>query len=180
MIRRTAIVLATLTWVACTSSRPIAPHEELSGVSITFDHFGAAADPWQQRMAESGEMPEARASGSDFWLRFTNESQHVINFRTLSTYLKQPIELVEIGDKTRVIALPDGGQIAIDYGLESRRGSPIPAFGGDMFWTSNLPPHRSVLFSVPKKALDRGRRVVIDYTIAGRNDSPRYRTYFVK
>jgi hypothetical protein len=34
--------------------------------------------------------------------------------------------------------------------------------GGDMFWESLLPPGRSVLFSVPRAALSRGRRAAAE------------------
>lgn len=164
-MRRDPVILACVLAAAACASNPLSVPQgaDFAGVSIAFDHFGRAADPFEQRMAESGEMPQANQAGTDYWLRLNNRSGHAISFQTLSTYVKQPIEWFDIGGGNRVIALPDRAQIAIRYGLESRRGTQLETGGGDMFWMSTLPSDRSVLFSVPRAALARGRRLFIDF-----------------
>ncbi len=128
-------------------------------------------------MLEEGTTAEATKPGTDYWLKLENRSSQTISFSTISTYMKQPIEWIDIGDGKRVIALADGAHIAVRFGVESRRGSDVAVGGVDMFWVSHLPAGRHALFSVPKKALTRGRRLYIDYTPIG-SPSLSYRAYF--
>ena len=69
--------------------------------------------------------------------------------------------------------------IALPFGVENANGQPTDRFraGGDMFWQSFLPPGRSVIFSVPRAALSRGRRVFVDFAIAGEQPERTYRVY---
>lgn len=86
--------------VGCASRPRVAPQPAtLAGVSITFVIFGAAVDPLNQRMAESGQMGETTQPGADYWLRLENRSGDAISFQTMSTYVTQPIEWVDVGDE---------------------------------------------------------------------------------
>lgn len=161
MRRLTAILLLAL--VACAETRT-APHKELAGVSLTFDHFGGSVNPLDQHMLENGVQVASEKPGHDSWLRLTNNSTEVISFRTYSMYSKQPIRWYVLPDKSRIIALEDGMQIALPFGVESRRGNEIELRSAiDMFWGSFLPPGRSVLFSVPAPLLKRQHKVYVSY-----------------
>lgn len=164
--------------MACATSRPVT-HEQLAGVSLTFDHFGGVADPLKQRMGEPGQLPEARESGKNYWLRLTNSSNDVISFRTYSTYVKPPLKWFDLGNGSKVIALEDGMEITLPFGSESQRGEEVPVGEeGDMFWMSFLPSGRSVLFSVPPAALKNRRKVYVEFQKALERNGRAYRTYF--
>lgn len=177
--RRNGAAIAGLFLVLGCRSTSTVREEKLEGVSVSFDHLGRAVDPLDQHMAESGALPAARQSGSDYWLRLTNTSDQVIAFRTYSTYMKPPIKWFELPDGRRVIALEDGMEISLPFGVESRKGSPVDfGAGGDMFWQSFLPPGRSVLFSVPASALKHHRRVFVEFEQASKQTGRSYRAYF--
>jgi hypothetical protein len=138
--------------LACATGLPVT-HEQLAGVSLTFDHFGGVVDPLKQRMGEPGQLPEARESGKNYWLRLTNSSNDVISFRTYSTYVKPPLKWFDLGNGSKVIALEDGMEITLPFGSESQRGEDVPV-GGEVFWTSFLPCAR-VTSRQPNVAVDR-------------------------
>jgi hypothetical protein len=165
---------------ACSSSEPVASYDQLEGVSLTFDHLGRSVNPLDQRMAESGKIPEAHQPGDAPWLRLTNHSAQVLAISTYSTYMKPPIQWFQLDEHRKVIALEDGMEITLPFGVENRRGAwvDIGTGGGDMFWGSYLPPGRSVLFSVPPSALKKQRRVYVHFTIATDSAPHDYRTYF--
>ncbi len=165
---------------ACSSSEPVASYEQLEGVTLTFDHLGRLVNPLDQRMAEPGTIAEAHQPGDTPWLRLTNRSSHVLAISTYSMYTKQPIQWFQLDDRRKVIALEDGMEITLPFGVENQRGTrlDIGSGGGDMFWGSYLPPGRSVLFSVPPSALKNQRRVYVHFTVATDPTPHDYRAYF--
>lgn len=170
-------VFLLLLCVACVETRT-APHKELAGVSLAFDHFGGSVDPLEQRMAETGVLTASEKPGHDYWLRLTNHSSELISFRSYSTYVAKPIEWYDLPDGKRVLALKEGMQIALPYGVESRTGSEVDFGPGiDMFWMAFLPPGRSVLFNVPSSALKRQRKVYVSYDTVARGGDD-YRVYY--
>lgn len=159
------------------SGAAVALYQELSGVTLTFDHRGGSVNPGDQRFVESGRMEAAHQRGDHLWLRLRNDSDRVIALRTFSTYMKPPVQWLKPGDRS-VAALQDGMEIALPFGVQNQRGTDLQ-FGsyGDMFWVAYLPPGRSVLFSVPPQALKRHRRVYVAYedAVPPTHD---YRVYF--
>src|SRR5437667_6865610 len=125
--------MSLLLWCACTSSEPVASYEQLEGVSLTFDHFGRAVNPLDQRMAEPGTIPEAHQAGDTPWLRLTNHSSRVLAISTYSTYMKQPIQWFQLDEHRKGIALEDGMEITLPFGVENHRGSRLDlgTGGGD-------------------------------------------------
>jgi hypothetical protein len=178
LLRKHTLFALVISALACSTTTPVS-HQALAGVSLTLDHFGVTVNPLDQRFAEAGSMPQAHNSGKDPWLRLTNNSGHVIAFRTYSTYIKPPLRWFDLPNGTKVIALEEGMEIALPFRVESRRGSEVDfASGGDMFWESFLPTGRSVLFSVPAAALKRERKVFVEYQKAVEPHGTNYRIYF--
>ena len=179
MIRTPGFALVVGVLASACASTPVSPHPQLEGVTLVFDHFGAVVDPLEQRMAETGQLQAAHEAGTDYWLRLVNNSEYVLTFLTFSVYITKSPKWFDLGDGRRVIALEDGAEIALPFGLESRRGREIRSGSGiDMFWTSFLPPRRSAVFNVPRKALKHERKVYVEYQKALKPSGTSYRTYF--
>ena len=128
-------------------------------VTITFEHFGDAKNPLEQRMGESGAVDTSlvRKSAADadgVWLRLRNNSPLPISFRTDSMYLPRP----ECKG-----GLCDGAEVSIQYQIEEASGKAVP-YGMDMSFMSVLAPGASVLFSVRKDHLQNRRTVFISYS----------------
>lgn len=162
-----------------TGSAPVPQYEQLPGVSIVFDHFGQAANPLDQRMLEDGHIAAAHASGNDSWFRLRNDSSDVITFSTYSMYApKHGLEWIEIRKGTRELAVPDGAEVALPFGVEAASGRPVDVYSAiDMYWKSNLPPGRSVVFSVPHRLLKKNRRVFVTFMKAAEERGATYRVY---
>jgi hypothetical protein len=132
-------------------------------VTITFDHYGEAINPLEQRMMETGHAekslitkPAAEADG--VWLRLKNNSPLPIRFRTDSGYLP----------RRGCAGLCDGAEVSIKYEIEEANGKTVP-WGSDMSWMSVLPPGASVLFSVSKSHLENRRKVFVSFSYLKEN-----------
>lgn len=172
---------AVISAIACTASTAAKkpPITRLEGVDVAFERKGLAPDYWSQRFSE----PEANgrdATGDDYWFQLRNDSGRIIRFETASIYLSDVSEWPQLPDGRRMSALRSGLAVFIVYGLETRRGRPMP-WGSDMRFMSTLLPGRSVSFSIPKKAFERGQRVFIEYQVVDpeswREVDPIYREY---
>lgn len=72
--------------------------------------------------------------------------------------------MIALPDGSFRFAVADGMEVAVAFDLRREDGRHIPlAPGIDFFSTSWLPPGRSLLFSVPRKALTKGRVVEVAY-----------------
>jgi WD40 repeat protein len=134
-------------------------------VRLSFEHFGEPSDPWQARMAETGEPSknrrrETEASASGVWLRLRNGAPHPISFRTYSVYRGK----CGAEGAARFGLLCEGMEIGAAYHIVDEKGERRAPNGIDMFMTSTLPPNTSVLFSVPREHLARGLSVCLEYT----------------
>lgn len=150
-------------------------------VTITFDHYGEALNPLDQRMMEKGAVekslitkPAADADG--VWLRLKNNSPLPISFRTDSGYLPRADCGVKRSDGTNAGGLCDGAEVSIQYQIEEANGKPVP-WGLDMSWTSVLPPGASVVFSVSKLHLENRRVVFVSYSYLKENEKKELEEY---
>jgi hypothetical protein len=179
-----AILLVAVIVCGCVTTSPsskTSPPAALPGIEITFEQRGAAPNLWEQRLAETGDPTPVPPPGSDYWYRLRNNSQEVISLPTASMYLLPIKEWHELPDgKTKVNTLGEGRRILILFGLEDRKGRPIP-YGGDFHSISTLLPGRSVFFSVPQGAFRKGQRVFLSYRAVDpktwRDLDPLYKTY---
>lgn len=142
-------------------------------IFVTFAGYGQVLNPLDQRMGESGEAKREisikAGPNSDVWLRLHNNTRWAITFRTNSMYIGRKPELYKRMDGKSVPALGEDMQISIQYGLAEENGTPIPS-GIDMAWVSLLPPGRSILFSVPRDALNLRRKVYVEFRYEWEDD----------
>ncbi len=159
----------------CSSTRPIpiTAEPKPGTVFLTFEHMGVARNPLDVHMAEAGDAATSRLSGRDYWLRLHNESPDVISFKTFGMYTQRPTQWYELPDGRKVLPLADGMEVAIAFDVFDRKGRPIPYSAIDMFWTSHLPPARSVIFSVPQALLNRRQTVCVAFSRQGIPDEQR-------
>ncbi len=147
------------------------------GVSIIFERSGPALDPLEQRMVQSGERSASLQAGHDYWFRLQNASGHPISFSSFGTSIKGKPEWVDIG-RGRVLALADDTEVAVLFRVEDRRGRPVQYSAIDVSWRSFLPSGRSIVFSVPRILVRRGRRFFVEFEVADDQKSPSYREEF--
>jgi hypothetical protein len=146
-------------------------------VNISFNHFGELPDPWQARMAETGEPskstkrePEATARG--VWLRLRNSAPLAISFKTYSIYVGKCAT-----GAARFGLLCEGMEIGAAYNIEDARGGRRAPNGIHTFAVSTLPPATSVLFSVPREHLARGLSVCFEYNFVKEDEKRRLSDY---
>jgi WD40 repeat protein len=149
-------------------------------VSIIFDHFGELADPWQARMAETGEPSkslkrEPGQAARGVWLRLRNDSPLPISFRTYSMYLGGKCGAGE--GVRRFGVLCEGMEVDVSYVIEDAKGKGRAPNMIDVFSTSTLPPGTSVLFSVPREHLAKGLSIYLAYTFLKEDESHKPEDY---
>lgn len=132
---------------------------ELEGVRITFSHLGSSPDLGQLRMAETGERKYSTRPGDDYWLRLENHSPVLISFPTQSMYIPKPAEWAEAGPGPKIFALAENSEVAVLF--DSFEG--LYRYG-TMSSIAYLPAGRSILFSVPKRFLEKDRSISIEVT----------------
>ena len=134
-------------------------------VYISYEGTGAPLDPLEARFLESGRTGQSKRDGDDIWLRLHNNSYWAISFNTFSIYGDGEPEMIEIpkASGTYKFALGDGIEVGIFYRVREKNGKFLPVYGTDMYWVSNLPPGRSVIFSVSRKHLSREREIAVKF-----------------
>jgi len=150
-------------------------------VTISFDHYGEATNPLEQRMMEKGGaekslITKTEAEDDGVWLRLKNNSPLPIIFRTDSGYLPRPGCGVKLSNGSNAGGLCDGAEVSIQYEIEEANGKPVP-WGLDMSWNAVLPPGASVLFSVSKSHLEKRRTVFVSYTYLKESEQRKLEEY---
>jgi hypothetical protein len=173
--------------VACASiSRQVPNHPErapslLPGVTLAFERFGQATDPWNVRMAEPSLVHESTGPGNDVWIKISNASDHVIEFPTDSIYLRPLTEWDQMPDGSKRLPLRDRSEISVGFGVEDSRGRGVP-HGSDFHWTSRLRPGNSAFFSVPIAVFAHHHSIYVSLNVedpsTGQKCDEEFRAYF--
>jgi len=122
--------------------------------------------------------------GNDIWLRLHNNSCWEIELTAYSMYITKTMSNDD-PPKPKIIfgVLQDNTQAGIFYAIEENDRRQVP-FGGDSFSMNALPSGSSVLFSVLKEHLSKGRSIYVPYTYAwekknfGDSKEPLHRSFF--
>ena len=131
-------------------------------IYIEFERHGQAIQPMELRLAETGEATFSSRKGRDVWLRLHNNTHWAIQFRTASMYLSS--EIWHTPDHG-ICALADGAEVGLIYYLEDEEGKrTCMGGGGCMSSTAWLIPGRSLIFSVPRKALRKSEQICVVFT----------------
>jgi hypothetical protein len=182
-VRLVTVISSTIVLASCAMNN--GPQGNLArlapSVELTFDHFGKAIDLRDQRIAETGEPVGLREPGSDIWLRLRNNSEFLISFATFSMYVGPKTEPVTAADGRGLLALSEGMEVNVIFGIEDSTGRPVP-YGGDVSSKSWLPSGRSIIFGVPRQLFSNDHSVFVEYNIDQPADvskrEARFRVYF--
>jgi hypothetical protein len=129
-------------------------------IYITFERRGRAINPMDSRLAETGETSKSQEKGEDFWLRLHNNSRWAILFPTWSFYLGKMVSPYRLSIGKSILGLSDGMEVNAKYHVEEDDGKLVP-YGGDTYSQSWLPPGRSIIFSVSREHLSKGRSIYV-------------------
>jgi len=132
-------------------------------VYITFERRGKALNPMESRLAETGETSKSKERGEDIWLRLHNNSRWAIQFPTWSLYLGKKVSPYRLSDGKSILGLSDGAEVNAVYQVVEADGRVVPN-GGDTSSQSWLPPGCSVIFSVSREHLSKGRSIYVYFT----------------
>jgi len=153
-------------------------------IYITFERRGKAINPMDSRLAETGETSKSKEKGEDFWLRLHNNSRWAILFPTWSLYVGKRVSPIRLSDGGSVLGLSDGMEVNARYAVVEDDGRVVP-YGGDSYSQSWLPPGHSVIFSVSREHLSKGRSIYIYFNyewergeIYSNNLSPEHRSMY--
>lgn len=80
----------------------------LPGVGVVFERLASPVDFAEQRMMESGSLPQSQKSGDAPRFRLSNQSGVTISIPTWSTYWRPPAEWDSLPGGKRVLSLKDG------------------------------------------------------------------------
>jgi len=144
-------------------------------VHITFDHYGDMKDPGELRLVESdapdqSKLRKSRRDASAIWLCLHNDSSLPIRIPTLSMYIPNPKCFFDFSAGNRILGICDNREISVWFGLENKKGKPIP-YGFDFGSSAILLPRTSVLFPVPRPVLSNGNAIVFDFTFQAETDA---------
>jgi len=117
----------------------------------------------QTRMAEAGNTSKSKEKGQDIWLRLRNNTRWAILFPTWSLYVGPTVTPFRLSDGTSVLALSEGMEVSAKYNVEESDGKVVP-YGIDVSSQTWLAPGRSIIFSVDREHLSRGRSIYIYFT----------------
>jgi hypothetical protein len=134
--------------------------KEHPAIYITFERRGKAINPMKSRMAETGETSKSKEKGEDYWLRLHNNSRWAILFPTWSLYFGKKVPPYRLSDGKSILGLSDGMEVNTKYQVVEDDGRVVP-YGGDSYSQSWLPPGRSVIFSVSREHLSKGRSIYV-------------------
>jgi hypothetical protein len=129
-------------------------------IYITFEGRGKAINPMHSHLAETGETSKSKERGEDYWLRLHNNSRWAILFPTWSLYIGKKVSPYRLSDGHSVLGLSDGMEVNAMYQVVEDDGRIVP-YGGDSHSESWLPPGRSVIFSVSREHLSKGRSIYV-------------------
>jgi hypothetical protein len=132
------------------------------GIYITFERLGKAINPMDARMAETGESSKSKEKGNDVWLRLHNNTRWAIGFPTLSLYLGKKLSPYRLPNGRNSFGLGDGMEVNVVYRVLESDGRVVP-YGSDNSSSSLLPPGRSIIFSVRRDHLSKGRSIYVEF-----------------
>ena len=162
MLRLTLIATAFCFVASAGFAQSKPPAQGWPIIYISFEKFGKAIDPMNERMAEAGESARSKDKGKDVWLRLHNNSKFAISFRTDSMYLGKRVSFYEAPNGSKILSLVDGAEVSVQYQIQEQNRCLVP-YGSDMSFQSWLVPGRSILFSVRREHLANGRMIYIDF-----------------
>jgi hypothetical protein len=172
-MQRFVFVLLLFTRVATPSSAQQVSHatsnddirlsKDQPAIYLTFERRGKGIDPMQTRMAEAGNTSKSKEKGQDIWLRLHNNTRWAILFPTWSLYIGPRVAPFRLSDGSNVLALNDGMEVSAKYNVEESDGRIVP-YGIDVSSQSWLAPGRSIIFSVDREHLSRGRSIYVYFT----------------
>lgn len=153
-------------------------------IYITFEKRGKAVNPMDSRLAETGQPSKSKEKGDDIWLRLHNNSRWAILFPTWSLYIGKNVSPYRLSDGKSVLGLADDTEVNAKYQVVEDDGK-ILAYGGDSYSQSWLPPGRSVIFSVNREHLSKGRSIYVYFNyewesgqVYSNNLSPEHRSMY--
>lgn len=134
-------------------------------VYVTFEKYGKAISPWEEGSNSTGEPLKSTESGDDIWLRLHNNTHWAIELTTREFYMGSRTVMHRTANGSNVPGLGEGMEINAVYEVAEATGSVVSVRESDVgtFFTSILPPGRSVLFSVRHEYLSGGRKIYINF-----------------
>lgn len=133
-------------------------------VYITFERFGKAINPLDLPLAETSETSRSKAKGNDIWLRLHNNTRWAIRFITWSMYMGKGASPKErLTGEGSSFKLSDGMEVSLAYGVDEPDGRSVRYTVIDNYTHSWLPPDRSVIFSVSRPHLSKGRTIYVGF-----------------
>ena len=163
-----AVLIVCMLTVVCISQQVNPPtlgsdvriSKDRPAIYITFEHRGKAINPMDSRLAETGETSKSKEKGEDYWLRLHNNSRWAVLIPTRSLYVGKKVSPFLLSDGGSILGLSDGMEVNAHYTVVEDDGRVVP-YGGDSDSESWLPPGRSVIFSVNREHLSKGRSIYI-------------------
>ena len=133
-------------------------------VYITFERFGKALNPNEQKMLQGDQRKKVPENGSDVWLRIHNNTCWSITFYQYGLYLPKPRPGETFKDVLlkRAGILEDGVETALYYSV-MKGNAQIGYTGIDSVDSVSLPPGLTVLFSVDRKHLSAKQSVRVRF-----------------
>lgn len=166
------IVLAAACAVAqqpssCGTSNDVRVVKDKPTIYITFERFGKALNPDEQKMLQGDQRKKVPDNGSDVWLRIHNNTCWSINFEQYGIYLPKPKTGETMKDVLlkRAGILEDGIETSLYYSI-MKGNEQIGYTGIDVVDTVTLPAGLTVLFSVDKKHLAPKQSVRLSFHYA--------------
>jgi hypothetical protein len=151
----------------CGASNDVRIVKDKPTVYITFERFGKALDPNQQKMVQGDQRKKIPEKGSDVWLRIHNNTCWSIDFYQYGLYMPKPRPGETFKDVLlkRAGILEDGVETALYYSIMNGN-TRIGYTGIDSVDTVVLSPGLTVLFSVDRKHLSAKQsiRVAFNYS----------------
>jgi hypothetical protein len=132
------------------------------GVYTTFERLGKAPNPMDARLAETGEPSKSKEKGNDVWLRLHNNTRWAIGFRTWSSYFGKNVTPYRLPNGANSFGLGDSMEVNVVYQVAESDGKVVP-YGGDNSSYSLLPSGRSIIFSVRRDHLSKGRFIYVEF-----------------
>jgi hypothetical protein len=180
--------LTTICWPqqvnSSTPSSGVRISKDHPAIYITFERRGKAINPMDSRLAETGENSKSKEKGEDYWLRLHNNSRWAILFPTWSLYVGKKVSPFRLSDGGSILGLSDSMEVNALYTVVEDDGRVVP-YGGDSYSQSWLPPERSVIFSVSREHLSKGRSIYIYFNyewergeVYSNNLSPEHRSMY--
>ena len=152
------------TTLQCGEPNDIRITKDKPTVYITFERFGKALNPDDQKMIQANQRKKVPEKGSDVWLRIHNNTCWPINFAQYGIYLPKPRTGETFKDVLlkRAGILEDEVETALYYSI-MKGNAQIGYTGIDVVDEVTLPADMTVLFSVNRKHLAPKQSVRVSF-----------------